>query len=67
MSTKRFVSLILAATVMAVIGGCGKTPEVASPDCAELDKTIDPAKRTELLKKCPRSGPAFRPSPIKSY
>lgn len=38
---------------MAFIGGCGKTPEVTSPDYVELSKTIDPAKRVELLKKCP--------------
>lgn len=67
MSAKRLLSLFVAATIAALIAGCGKTPDVASPTCADLDKITDPAKKAELLKKCPRSGPAFKPSEKKEW
>ncbi len=74
MRTQRLTALILAAAFAAVLVGCNKTPEpqVASPDCAPLAsmteaQKADPAFQAELLKKCPRSGPEFKPSPKKSY
>jgi len=68
MRTQRLIALALAATLAAGLAGCGKeAPAVASPICADLDKVTDPAQRAELLKKCPRSGPEFKPSPKKDY
>lgn len=68
MRTQRFIALALAAALAASLAGCGKEPPaVASPTCADLDKVTDPAQRAELLKKCPRSGPEFKPSPKKDY
>jgi entry exclusion lipoprotein TrbK len=68
MRTQRLIALALAAVLAAGLAGCGKEqPAVASPTCADLDKVTDPAQRAELLKKCPRSGPEFKPSPKKDY
>lgn len=68
MSAKRLLSLLAATTIAALIAGCGKTPsDVASPTCADLDKITDPVQQAELLKKCPRSGPAFKPSEEKKW
>lgn len=68
MSTQRFSVFIVATSLVAFLSGCGKAPpEVASPTCADLDKVTDPVQKTELLKKCPRSGPEFKPSPKKEY
>lgn len=67
MNMKRLLLMILAGTMAALLVGCDKTPELASPTCADLDKITDPAKQAELLKICPRSGPAFKPSEKKSW
>ena len=68
MRTQQLAALLLAATLAASLAGCGKeAPAVASPTCADVDKVTDPAQKAELLKKCPRSGPEFKPSPKKSY
>ena len=68
MRTQQLAALLLAATLAAGLAGCGKeAPAVASPTCADADKVTDPAQKAELLKKCPRSGPEFKPSPKKSY
>lgn len=67
MKAKRFLALITPAILAVVMGGCGKEPEMASPTCADLDKITDLAQRAELLKKCPRTGPEFKPSPKKEY
>lgn len=67
MTVKRLLFMILAGTIAAFIVGCEKTPETASPTCADLDKITDPAQKAELLKTCPRSGPAFKPSEKKGW
>lgn len=72
MNKQRLVMLMVAATFAAFLTACEKTQEmktqeVASPACVELEKTTDPAKKAELLKKCPRSGPEFKPSPKIEY
>jgi entry exclusion lipoprotein TrbK len=58
-------AVLLAATM--TVSGCREKPAVASPSCAELEKISDPAQRAELLKKCPRGGPDFKPSPEKNW
>lgn len=80
--TRPLLGFIVAASLAALLAGCGKTqeatsqaatsPTVASPDCASLAsmtdaQKADPALQAELLKKCPRSGPAFKASPKKDY
>lgn len=74
MRTRRLTALIAAAAFAAALAGCDKAPEpqVASPDCAPLAsmteaQKADPAFQAELLKKCPRAGTTFKPSPNKSY
>jgi len=68
MRTQPFIALALAAALAASLAGCSKEPPTAaSPSCADLNKVTDPAQRVELLKKCPRSGPEFKPSPKKDY
>lgn len=67
MIAKRILALVVPAILAALVGGCGKDPETASPTCADLDKITDTAQRAELLKKCPRSGPEFKPSPKKEH
>ena len=75
--TRPLLGFIVAASLAALLAGCGKTqeatsPTVASPDCASLASMTDAQKadqalQAELLKKCPRSGPAFKASPKKEY
>lgn len=69
MNKKYFLLIILATAVLTV--GCSKNPdekiEVVSPTCADLGKVIDPVQKAELLKKCPRGGPAFKPSDKKEW
>lgn len=73
MAINRFLGFIMAATVVTFIAGCGKTSDVASPDCVEYDKATDPSQKAELLKKCPRAASeqfrsgTYRPTPAKSY
>jgi entry exclusion lipoprotein TrbK len=70
---KIFLAAFIAAALLS-LSACNKaddqaapTGPVASPACADLPNVTDPAQRAELQKKCPRSGPAFKPSPAKSY
>lgn len=67
MTTKRLLLMIVAGTFAVLLVGCEKTPDVASPTCADLDTITDPAQKEELLKTCPRNGSGFKPSPKKSY
>lgn len=57
--------LVLAGGAFLV--GCNERPVIASPSCADIEKITDPAKKSELLKRCPRSGPAFKPSEEKNW
>ena len=67
MNSKYLMSLVLALAATSLVTGCGDKPSSASPACADLDKITDPAQKEELLKKCPRSGPAFKPSEKKNW
>lgn len=65
-------ALLLMTIVAASLNvGCGKKSDesthVASPTCADLDKITDPIQKAELLKKCPRGGPGFKPSDKKEW
>jgi entry exclusion lipoprotein TrbK len=63
MKLKQIFPLALAALIAVLVVGCGKSEDVTSPSCADLDKVKDPAQREELLKKCPRGAPGgFKPS-----
>jgi entry exclusion lipoprotein TrbK len=62
---------LIAASALS-LSACDKSDspakkQIASPACADLANTTDPAQRAELEKKCPRSGAVFTPSPAKSY
>lgn len=62
----RLISHLAACLVAVALSGCSKT-EDASATCAELDRVTDPARRAELQKQCPRSGPSFKPSKPKEW
>ncbi|WP_426116087.1 entry exclusion lipoprotein TrbK [Massilia sp. PWRC2] len=62
----RVVGIFVLAT-SALLAACKDKAAVASPVCADLARTSDPARRAELLKKCPRSGPVFKPSEKKQW
>lgn len=61
------LATVATLTALAIISGCHDKPVVASPACVELETTTDPAKRADLIKKCPRGGPNFKPSEPKSW
>ncbi len=63
MKTKAFRICLPTMVIVSLLGGCSKSPEIASPSCAQLEKATDPAIRAELMKKCPRGGSGFKPSP----
>jgi entry exclusion lipoprotein TrbK len=63
----RMILMILVSTIATIIVGCEKSPDIASPKCADLDKITNPVQKAELLKTCPRSGTAFKPSDQKSW
>jgi len=54
-------------TLITVFTGCSNRDEVASPACEDLKKDLAPAVRADLEKRCPRSGPDFKPSPKKEW
>lgn len=58
---------VFALASSFLLAGCKEKAAVASPACADLAKTTDPARKAELLKKCPRSGPVFTPSEKKEW
>ena len=63
--TPYMFAVLLVATVL--VAGCREKPALASPACAELGRTTDTEKRADLLKKCPRGGPDFKPSQVKNW
>lgn len=64
MNPKNFLRISTAVLVASLLGGCFKEAE---PPCASLEKITDPATKAELEKRCPRGGPAFKPTPPKEY
>lgn len=56
---------VLMLAICALFVGC--KDNVASPACADLGKVTDPVVKADLLKKCPRSGPDFKPSEEKKW
>ena len=67
MKSKNHIVAVFMLAVGASLVGCKDKPAVASPACADLEKVTDPAQKAELLKKCPRSGPACKPSEEKKW
>jgi entry exclusion lipoprotein TrbK len=67
MAKNRMLLMILISTIATIIAGCEKSADVASPNCADLDKITNPVQKAELLKTCPRGGAAFKPSDKKSW
>jgi len=67
MAKNRILSMIFISTIATIIVGCEKTPDIASPKCADLDKITNPVQKAELLKTCPRSGAAFKRSDKKIW
>lgn len=61
--TSSFASLAL----LAAFSGCSNRDEVPNPPCEDLNKDLTPAARADLEKRCPRSGPEFKPSPKKEW
>ncbi len=56
---------VIAAAVLAT--ACDAKQEVSSPNCVGMGKDLDAAQREEFAKKCPRVGPAFKPSEKKGW
>jgi len=67
MAKNRMLLMIFISTIVTITVGCEKTPDIASPKCADLDRITNPVQKAELLKTCPRSGAAFKPSDKKSW
>jgi entry exclusion lipoprotein TrbK len=67
MKTNTWLAVVLILTASVLFASCKDTLEVASPDCVDIEKITDPVERAERLKKCPRGGPTFKPSPVKSW
>ncbi|MFZ3287954.1 MAG: entry exclusion lipoprotein TrbK [Telluria sp.] len=67
MSQKNSIVAVFVLMNTLLLAGCGDRPPVASPTCADLEKITDPVQKAELLKKCPRSGPVYKPSPEKKW
>jgi entry exclusion lipoprotein TrbK len=60
-----FVPVLLVAGALI---GCGERSDIASADCAELAKAkLSETQQIDLAKKCPRAGPAFKPSPSRNW
>jgi entry exclusion lipoprotein TrbK len=60
---------VLAGVLLsaALVTACHERPAIASPACADLSKMTNSAQKEALIKKCPRSGPDFKPSPKKYW
>lgn len=60
---------LLLVTSILLSTGCTEKPEEISGGltCADYERVTDKAVRDDLLKKCPRLGPAFKPSNDKGY
>ena len=67
MNANKLLPMIGAGIMTALIQGCGKQQEMANPVCAELATITNPAKKAELVKKCPELGGEFKQSPKQSY
>lgn len=67
MKTMHLLAGATSLLVSVLASGCHNEPAVASPACVELEKTTDPVRRQELERKCPRGGPAFKPSPVVNW
>ena len=62
MKIAKLTVIAVMAIIPVLISGCSRQVDVASPPCEDLKKNIDPAIRADLEKRCPRSGPDFKPS-----
>lgn len=58
---------VLTILATLLLCACKDDRSVSSPACAELQKETDPAKKAELLKKCPRGAGEFKPSPVRNW
>lgn len=65
---KNSIALLFAISILAMSGCTEKPREVSGGlTCADYERVTDKAARDDLLKKCPRLGPAFKPSNDKGY
>lgn len=67
MKIQNFIAIAVLLVAAAIVAACKDKPAVASPACADLAGVSDPAQKAELIKRCPRSGPDFKPSPVKNW
>jgi len=65
---KKPIVLLFVVSIL-VMSGCSEKPQEVSGGltCADYERVTDKAARNDLLKKCPRLGPAFKPSNDKGY
>lgn len=61
----KWILILIASTLLSAC--FDKKLETASPNCADFDKATDSVQKAELLRKCPRIGPAFKPSEKKEW
>jgi len=67
MKTQNFIVIAVLLVAAAIVVACKDKLAVASPACADLAGISDPAQKAELIKRCPRNGPDFKPSPVKNW
>jgi entry exclusion lipoprotein TrbK len=63
LTTHAFFGLSLCV----MFAGCDGRTAAVSTACAKLANATDPARKAELVKKCPRGGPVFKPSEKKQW
>lgn len=63
MSAKFFLGLAFFLLAISMVLGCEDKASATRIDCVNVNKITDPQRKAELLKRCPRMGPEFKPSP----
>jgi entry exclusion lipoprotein TrbK len=67
MKNKKCIAIAVVLVAAVLVAACKDKPAVASPACADIAGISDPAQKAELIKRCPRNGPDFKPSPVKNW
>jgi entry exclusion lipoprotein TrbK len=62
-----FINALFGLSICGLFAGCDVRKAAESPDCTDLTKITDPARKAELAKRCPRGGPVFKPSEKKQW
>ena len=63
MNTKFILMLAFSSLVALMVLGCEDKASATRAACVNIEKVTDIQQKVELLKRCPRVGPEFKPSP----